>query len=130
VRAGGEYTFLDVDASINGRVRKPKHSGSVGVDAGRDGIWRSGDRFSVDARILLVGDRPDFDPAANFTARENPAYQRADLAAAYHWPLASQIVKRLKVFARVENLFDRHYQEVLGFSARPLNFLAGLGGEF
>ncbi|MGH7898203.1 MAG: TonB-dependent receptor plug domain-containing protein, partial [Candidatus Binatia bacterium] len=129
VKAGGDYTFLDIDASINSRVRKPRHSGSVRMDAAIDEVWREGDRLSVDVRVLLVGDRLDFDPAANFTARENSAYQRADLAAAYSWPLPYR-VNRLKVFGRVENLFDRDYEEVLGFGARPTNFLAGVGGEF
>lgn len=129
VRAGGDYTYLDLDASLGGRVRRPKHSGAVHVSAQRSSLWAEHDRISADVRLLLVGERLDFDPVG-FEARPNPAYQRADLAAAYSWPLAGDIVKRLKIFARVENLFDRHYQEVLGFGARPLNFLAGAGGEF
>lgn len=130
VRAGGEYTYLDIDASLDGRVRKPKHSGSVHVSAEDSGIFQSGDRVSGHVRLLLVGNRLDFDPLANFTVRENPAYQRADLAVAYAWPLSETLVKRMKIFARIENLFDRHYQEVLGFGARPMNFLAGVSGEF
>lgn len=130
VRAGGEYTYLDVDASLNGRVRRPKHAGSLHVAAEHASLFRHGDRLSADVSLLLVGDRLDFDPLAGFAARRNRAYQRADLAAAYSWPLPGAFVQRLKVFARVENLFDRHYQQVLGFGARPLNFLAGVGGEF
>jgi len=129
IRAGGQYTYLDIDAVSAGRVRRPRHSGSVYVAAERDDSWQSGDRITADVRVLLVGDRLDFDPVS-FTPRSNQAYQRADLAVAYAWPLDVLMVKRLKVFARIENLFDRHYQEVLGFSARPLNFLAGVGGEF
>ncbi len=129
VRAGGDYTYLDVDASLNGRVHRPKHGGGLHVSAERSSLWRDGDRISTDVRLLLVGDRPDFDPVS-FDVRRNRAYQRADLAAAYSWPLPGEIVKRLKVFARVENLFDRHYQEVLGFGARPLNFLVGMAAEF
>jgi vitamin B12 transporter len=129
IRAGGQYTYLDIDAESAGRVRRPRHGGSVYVAAERDGLWQSGDRVTADVRLLLVGDRLDFDPVS-FTPRPNDAYQRADLAVAYAWPLDVVMVRRLKVFARIENLFDRHYHEVLGFSARPLNFLAGVGGEF
>jgi vitamin B12 transporter len=130
VRAGGEYTYLDIDASTDGRVRKPRQSGAVHVSAELTNRWQGGDRLSADARLLLVGNRLDFDPAAGFTARENPAYQRVDLTSTYSWPLSTEIVRRLKIFARIENLFDEHYQEVLGFDARPLAFLAGVGGEF
>ena len=130
VRAGGTYTFLDIDADASGRVRKPKHGGSVHVAIEREGIRREGDRVSLDARLLLVGSRDDFDPQSFFALRENPAHQRTDLAASYGWPVAVYSVQRAAVFARVENLFDRHYQEVLGFGARPLNVLAGVKAEF
>jgi vitamin B12 transporter len=130
VRAGGEYTYLNLDASADGRVRRARHSGSIHVSAERTMLWTSGDRLTADVRLLLVGNRLDFDPQEGFVARQNPAYQRADLATAYSWPVTISYVKRLKVFARIENLFDRHYQEVLGFDARPTNFLAGVGAEF
>ncbi len=130
VRVGGEYTYLDVDASIDGRVRRPKNSGAIHVAVERHALLCSGDLLTVDTRLLLVGDRLDFDPAANFAVRNNQGYERADLAIAYYWPLPGTIMKRVKIFGRIENLFDDHYEEALGFSARPTNFLAGLGAEF
>jgi vitamin B12 transporter len=130
LRAGGAYTFLDVDANSSGRVRRPRHSGSIHLDADRGDLYVKGDRATVRARLLLVGERPDFDPVAGFAVRDNQGYQRADLAVAYDWPLAALVVRKVGVFARVENLFDRHYQEVLGFGARPLNVLAGMRVEF
>jgi vitamin B12 transporter len=130
LRAGGQYTYLNIDASVDGRVRKPRQSGAIYTTVDLNGLWQSGDRLSVDTRLLLVGNRLDFDPAEGFAVRENPAYQRVDLTSTYSWPLATQLVKRFKIFARIENLFDEHYQEVLGFDSRPLAFLAGVGGEF
>ena len=130
VRAGGEYTYLNLDASVDGRVRRARHSGSIHVSAERTMLWTSGDRLTADVRLLLVGNRLDFDPQEGFVTQQNPAYQRADVAVAYSWPVAVAYVKRMKVFARIENLFDLHYQEVLGFSARPLNVLGGVGAEF
>lgn len=96
----------------------------------RHAICQSGDLFTMDTRLLLIGDRLDFDPAANFVARETEGYERADLALAYYWPLPGTIMKRIKIFGRIENLFDRHYEETLGFRVRPTNFLAGAGVEF
>jgi len=130
VRVGGEYTYLNLDASVAGRVRRPKNSGGLHAAVERHAILQSGDLFTMDARLLLIGDRLDFDPAANFVARETEAYERADLALAYYWPLPGTIMKRIKIFGRIENLFDRHYEETLGFRARPTNFLAGAGVEF
>jgi vitamin B12 transporter len=130
LRAGGEYTYLNVDASTDGRVRKPRQSGAIHVTVEQNGLWQGGDRLTADTRLLLVGNRLDFDPAEGFAVRENPAYQRVDLTATYSWPLATELVKRFKIFTRIENLFDEHYQEVLGFGSRPLAFLAGVGGEF
>ncbi len=130
LRAGGAYTYLEIDATASGRVRRPRHSGSIHIDADRNDLYLDGDRASVRARLLLVGDRLDFDPVAGFAVRDNPAHQRADLAVAYDWPLAVPVIQKVGVFARVENLFDRDYDEVIGFGARPLNVLAGVRGEF
>jgi vitamin B12 transporter len=129
VRMGGQYTFLDVDAEPSGRVRRPKHGGSVHLVVTREGLRTDGDALTIDARLMLVGDRDDFDPEAFFAVTENPAYQRADLAASYGWPVSFGGVNRLSVFARVENLLDRDYDETLGFPARPVNVLAGLRME-
>jgi vitamin B12 transporter len=129
VFAGGEYTFLDVDASTAGRVRRPKHSGGLHASAARDELWWPGDSLIGDARLLLVGSRLDFDPGLFFAPTENRAYQRADLALAYTVPSAWAVVRRIGAFVRVENLFDREYQEILGFDARPVNFLAGIKGD-
>ncbi len=127
IRAGGAYTYLDIDAEPSGRVRRAKHSGSIHVSAERSTLAQEGDRLSADLRLMVVGDRLDFDPMS-FEPTNNDGYKRVDLALAYSWPL-SGFVKRLKVFARIENLFDENYDEVLGFGARPTNFMAGVGGE-
>ncbi|HSD09790.1 MAG TPA: TonB-dependent receptor, partial [Candidatus Binatia bacterium] len=59
VRAGGQYTYLNIDASTEGRARKPRHSGAIHVSVERPGLWGGGDRLSADARLLLVGNRLD-----------------------------------------------------------------------
>lgn len=127
---GGEYTWLDVDADVSGRVRRPRHSGSVHASLSRADLWSKGDGLSVDLRLQLVGDRLDFDPALFFEARRNSAYQRADLAVSYAFPVEQWPLERLATFAKVENLLDRDYDETLGFGARPVNVLAGFRGEF
>jgi len=39
-------------------------------------------------------------------------------------------VKDLTLFGRVENLFNRKYEEIDGFRAPPLNFLIGVRSTF
>jgi vitamin B12 transporter len=129
LRVGGEYTYLNIDASAAGRVRKPKNSGALHAALERHAIFQNGDLFTMDSRLLLVGDRLDFD-SVTFEPRTNQGYERADVAVAYYWPLSGSLMKRVKIFGRIENLFDDHYEEALGFRARPTNFLAGLGAEF
>lgn len=130
IRCGGEYTFLDIEADVSGRIRRPRHSGSIRLAIDRPDVFQTGDSFTIDTRLLLVGARPDFDPLAFGTAIENPAYQRADLTLVYGFPIDATLLRHLEVFTRFENLFDRDYEEALGFGARPLNVIAGLRGEF
>ncbi|MFA5224858.1 MAG: TonB-dependent receptor, partial [Candidatus Omnitrophota bacterium] len=52
------------------------------------------------------------------------AYTVFRLAASY------DITKNLKVFGRIENLFDKKYQEVHGYETLGRSFYAGIKGSF
>jgi len=39
---------------------------------------------------------------------------------------SARLTRQLELFGRVENLFDRSYEEVYGFPALPRGFMAGL----
>jgi len=99
------------------------------MSAEEEELLQRGDRFTADVRLILVGDRDDFDPEAFFAVRENPAYQRVDVAIAYGFAVGSTWLRRVGFFGRIENLLDIDYDEVLGFDARPINFLAGVRVE-
>jgi len=100
-------------------LRRPRHSGAF------DFSWVD-QRFEVTLEGSLVGKRRDFVPFpfAKFDLSGNPVfndgYARINLAGSYH---ANRF---LSLFARVENLLNRDYQEVIGFPAYRLNFSAGL----
>ncbi len=51
---------------------------------------------------------------------ENKGYVRLDGGFSY------RAYRGLELYAQVYNLLDRHYEEVLGFPALPLNFMAGI----
>jgi vitamin B12 transporter len=107
-------------------LRRPRHSGAVNL------AW-IGERFDLNLDGFFVGRRRDGDPVgfSRFDAQGRPifndGYARVDAAGAY------RLSPRVSVFARIENLLNRDYQEVLGFPAYRLNFSAGMrfriGGE-
>ena len=107
-------------------VRRPRHAGAV------EASWVA-DRWDVTFEGSIVGRRRDIDPVTG--ARFDPAgraiyndgYAKLNLAGSYG------LSRALRAFARVENLLNQDYQEVLGYPAYRLNFSAGLrvriGGE-
>jgi outer membrane receptor protein involved in Fe transport len=100
-------------------IRRPKHSASLL-------LAYLGSRWGANLGGSFVGRRADsdflglgFDHAAG--------YVRADLGGWY------AVRPRITVYANIENALNRHYNEVVGYPALPINFRAGLrfriGGE-
>jgi outer membrane cobalamin receptor len=85
-------------------------------------------RFQGNIAGILVGRRTDSDflfPPLGLTS--NPAYVRVDVAASY------RLSAQASVIGHVTNLFNKPYQDVLGFSALSRAAYIGmrfrLGGE-
>ncbi len=100
-------------------LRRPRHSGAF------EASWID-QRFDVTVDGSLVGRRRDFIPFpfAKFDVSGKPVfsggYARLNAAGSYH------LNNSVSLFARVENLLNQDYQEVLGFPAYRLNFSAGV----
>ncbi|HYE75247.1 MAG TPA: TonB-dependent receptor [Blastocatellia bacterium] len=94
-------------------VRRPKHFGSINI------AW-TGEKFDINLDGFFVGRRRDIDPVTFSRLVYNDAYAKLDLAGGY------RITPRVMAFARIENLLNRDYQEVLGYPAYRLNFSAGM----
>jgi vitamin B12 transporter len=139
---GGNYTFLVTELEAAADVidfntgtlirnpeiglpllRRPRHSGSVNMAY-------LGKKFDFNLDAFLVGRRRDLDPVlfTRFDAAGNviynKGYQRIDLAGAY------RLSRFMTIFARIENLLNRNYQEVLGYPAYQLNFSGGMRFRF
>ena len=101
-------------------IRRPRHSGSFNA------AWM-GERFEANLSGVIVGERRDIDPVTFSREETNQGYAKIDLAGG--WNLS----RRAKLFARIENLLNDDYQEVLGYPAYRLTFSAGIrvriGGE-
>jgi outer membrane cobalamin receptor len=101
-------------------LRRPRQSGAFDIS------W-VGERFETSLIGLFVGKRRDLDPVTFSRLAQNKSYAKVD------WMGAYRFTPSLALFARIENLLNRNYQEVLGYPAYRLNFSAGMrvriGGE-
>jgi vitamin B12 transporter len=116
----GNYTFLDTEIlAVNGSssaqapysvgdalLRRPRHSGTL------DASWTH-NRAAAFAQIQMRGETLDAEPAFGPTGGlfDNPGFTTVNLGGSW------RPVKAVEVFARALNLFDREYEEVLGYPA-------------
>ncbi|MEO7156895.1 MAG: TonB-dependent receptor, partial [Vicinamibacterales bacterium] len=116
----GNYTFLDTAIlAVNGSssaptpyavgdalLRRPRHSGSV------DASWTH-HRVAAFAQIQMRGAALDAEPAFGPTGGlyNNPGFAVVNIGGSW------RPVKPVEIFARALNLFDRGYEEVLGYPA-------------
>jgi outer membrane receptor protein involved in Fe transport len=114
------YTFLDTEIRAvygtaqapspyrvgDALLRRPRHQGMLAVD------WRT-DRLTTFASLTARGATLDAEPAFGPSGGlyRNPGRLVADLGGAWH------IAGGLEVFARILNLFDRAYEDALGYPA-------------
>ncbi len=127
----GNYTYDDSrvlqspnafdPALIQGNrlLRRPVHSGNIVLNA----AFR---RMNWNLAGYFTGRRTDSDFLGQGLT-SNPGYARLDLAASY------DLRRGVTAFGRVTNLFDRQYQDTLGFPALGRDFRLGMeftfGGE-
>ncbi|GAB6068724.1 TonB-dependent receptor [Methylothermus subterraneus] len=111
----GTYTYTRTDDPNRKRLlRRPSHKGSFDADLK---LWENA---HLHLNVLAVGTRDDLDFNA-FPARRVrlASYALVNLAASY------RVNQYLEVFGRLDNLFDKRYQEALGFATSRI---AGFGG--
>ncbi|HEV8662151.1 MAG TPA: TonB-dependent receptor, partial [Candidatus Methylomirabilis sp.] len=123
----GSYTFMEpIDRTTRQPLlRRPKHLGSVAA------IYQFGRRYSLAATALFVGERPDVQPGTfPVVTVLNSGYAKVDLAASAVLAEALGPLHSLRLTAKIENLLDKEYEDVLGFPAFGLTYLVGLEANF
>lgn len=112
------YTYMETKDKSTGEelVRRP------GNKAGIDVNYRFlEDRANMNLEVLYVGEREDTDfstfPSTTVTLDD---YTVVNLAASY------DVCENLRIFGRVENIFDEDYEEVLGFGVPGFSAYAGV----
>lgn len=125
-RFGGTYTYLGLtsEGGADQVTRRPNNQMSTFVAYRTPQVFSDADAFQARVDVFFVGDRPDFDPVTGDVVT-NPQYTTVNLATAYVMPW-KLFDTSFSLFGQVSNLFDRDYQEVLGFPSMPINALAGL----
>ena len=136
---GGQYTFLDsevlaLDGSSQANapykvgqplVRRPRHSGSYNV------TWHYRN-LTLNTNAYIRGAALDVDPTYGLSACsygmtcffDNPGYTHVDAGFSYALPHG------VEFYGKVNNLFNRKYEEVFGYPAMKVNFMAGMKFSF
>jgi len=129
IRLRLHYTHTDTEARDDPQrfgldegeslLRRPEHKAGLVLDT----HWLGG-RGDLALQVDWVGPRDDLDPTAASDRVRADDYVVVDLRGGF------QVLDWLRVFARVENLFDEDYQDVLGFGTAGISGYGGLEVRF
>ena len=95
-------------------LRRPRHKGSLSA------IWRPIDPLTLSGAIVSVGEFIDANRDFSILRLTAPGYTIVNVAANY------AIDKHATVFGRIDNLFDKRYQNPTGFLRPGIGVFAGL----
>jgi vitamin B12 transporter len=111
-----DYTFTEANDEILDEelLRRPKNKVSV------DAKWQATDRLSFDADVLYVSSWIDVTRDSLILQEKAPGFTTADIAVSY------DISEQFTLYGRVDNLFDEHYQDPVGFLQPSRGFYAGI----
>ncbi|MDR0251921.1 MAG: TonB-dependent receptor [Brucellaceae bacterium] len=119
--AGGSYTYTsskgadDLDA-----VRRPRHSGSANI-----AYTFYDDRARLFGEAIFNGKMEDSAYISGAPTRVNlSGYTVVNIGGSY------KFTDKLEGYARIENLFDKKYQEVYGYNTPGRGAFAGLKASF
>jgi len=116
VRVRADYTFTRTNDAATGLelLRRPKEKWSANI------IWNPFDALTLSATILRTGSFIDGNRDFTIPRFLAPAYTVVNIAADY------AISDQIKIFGRVDNLFNTHYQNPTGFLQPGLGVYAGM----
>ena len=115
-----DYTYTEAMDEIADQelLRRPKHKGSLSA------AWQASSRWSLNASVLSVSSWVDGNRDFSVARLNAPPYTTVDMAAAY------EVSRNVSVYGRVTNLFDRHYENPVGFLQPSIGAFAGIKTKF
>ena len=114
LRADYTYTEATDDVLNQELLRRPKHKASLNA------TWRPADGFSASATVLTLGSWIDGNRDFSVPRLTAAGYTIVNLAASF------DINAHFSVFGRIDNLFDRHFENPVGFLQPTLGAFAGV----
>lgn len=114
VRADYTYTVAKNDLTDQQLVRRPKNKASLTAN------WQATDRLSLSSTLLYVGSWWDANRAFTEIDIKAPAFATVNLAANY------LLSDNVTVFARIDNLFNKQYEDPMGFLRPGLGVFGGI----
>lgn len=111
-----DYTYTEATDEILDQelLRRPKHKASLNAD------WQATRRLSFHTTVLSVGDWADGNRNFSIPRLRAPGYTTVDAAANF------AVTRSLTLFGRVDNLFNRRYQNPTGFMHPGVGAYAGV----
>ncbi len=113
------YTYTDTEdkRTKENLLRRPKNKFSLDLN------YRFLNKGNINLGVIYVGKRDDIDPSTYDRVRVDQ-YTLVNLSTSYN------ITKNLQAFGRVENLFDKEYEEVKGYGTPGLSVFGGMKLSF
>ncbi len=112
------YTYTDTEDKETGEklLRRPRQKGSLNLS------YRFLDKGNLNLNIIYVGERDDLKPYPR--RGEVGGYTVVNLAASY------DIHKNFQLFGRIENLFDKKYEDAWGYGTAGFSVYGGIKLNF
>lgn len=111
---GANFTYTDTEDKETGLelLRRPKRQVNLTID------WKFLGKANLNLGVNYVGSRKDTGYVTD------KAYTTVRLATSY------DVTKNFQIFGRIENLFDKKYQDVHGYAMPGRSFYAGVKASF
>jgi vitamin B12 transporter len=115
-----DYTYTEATDEILNQelLRRPKHKAALNT------AWQATSRLSLNVTVLAVGNWIDGNRDFSIQRLNAPGYTTVDLAAGY------DVTRNWSLTARIDNLFNRHYENPVGFLQPSLGAFAGISARF
>ncbi len=114
LRGDHTWTVARDDVAAQDLLRRPRQRASLSAD------WRPANRLSLSATALYTGARIDGNRDFSIPRLIAGSYLTVNLAGSY------DLGRGLAVFARIDNLLDRHDQDPVGFQKPGLGVFGGV----
>jgi vitamin B12 transporter len=114
-----DYTYTEAtdDLLHQELLRRPKHKGNLNA------TWQATDALLLNASVLTVSSWVDGNRDFSIPRLDAPGYTTVNLAASF------ALSRQLAVFGRIDNLFDRHYENPIGFLQPRMGVFAGIRAQ-